>query len=69
MTYHWIITLQAPGGMVTGTFHGTVRPAPGATRGSMYRQIYAHAVTQMPCAAGSPNVLFFTLEPNDLAAS
>lgn len=65
--YAWLITLQIPigGGMRTFTTNGIYGAAPGATRTSIYQSIRAHLTEQNPDLANA-NVLFFSLEPDQL---
>lgn len=66
-TYAWMITLQKPipGGMAMNTQYGTVHLAPGSTRHEVYGQLRAELDRQNPQMSDA-NVVFFSLEPNDL---
>lgn len=67
--YHWIMTTRWPTSTGYGirTLHGTVNVAPGESR----HVVYLKAFDLMCEPPGDPNsnVLFFSLEPNDLAAT
>jgi hypothetical protein len=75
MQLHWIITLQFTNGRAVSTWtsDGTHTLLPGQTHGDVYRQIRKDTINaasqQFPWARdGSAPVLFFSLEPNQLAA-
>lgn len=75
MKLHWIITLQFTNGrgVTTWTNDGTHVLRPGETRAEVYGQVFRESVSaasrQFPWARnGAAPVLFFSLEPNDLAA-
>ncbi|MFF1684618.1 hypothetical protein [Streptomyces sp. NPDC058254] len=65
-THFFAITLEVPT-YASFTTTGSYTPAPGTTREQAFTRIYAHAID----SSGDPrmrtaNVLFFSLEPNEL---
>lgn len=67
MLYHWILTLQfrEHGGYGLRTMDGTIQVREGNTRTAVYANLVAAAYQK----TGAPgNVLFFSLEPDRLAA-
>ncbi|UQI47307.1 hypothetical protein M1P56_24640 [Streptomyces sp. HU2014] len=66
-SHHFVITLQTAtrNGWATGTWSHTWTPTPGLTREDVYRKILADLVEINPEYARA-NVLFFSLEPNQL---
>lgn len=66
-TYHYVMTVQYPG-YSTGTWNGTI-DVEGATRSEVYDRLYGQVAAQIrrpPTATDGPNVLFWSLERNDL---
>lgn len=66
-THHFVITLQrvVNGGFAMATFANHITPAQGATRNDVYRQILQDIASRNPELADA-NVVFFSLEPNQL---
>jgi hypothetical protein len=65
---HYVLTLQwsAPSGQIIVTFTGTT-PADGRTRQQMYEALFADATNQVGTPRVRTSVLFFCLEPNEVA--
>jgi hypothetical protein len=69
--YHWIITIQAPvpGSVMTATHSGTVT-ASGRMRSMIYQELLNTIVEEVrkgdPRLIAEPNVLFFSLEPEEI---
>jgi hypothetical protein len=61
-TYHWIMTLQWPQGMVTGD--GLIDVSPRTTRSEVFQKIYDDLIRGR--APRGAHVTFFALEPNSL---
>jgi len=61
MRYHWIITWQAGPGRYR-TQDGTLSFSPGTTRAQVFRQLFDQTAGKDDAC-----VLFFSLEPDDLA--
>jgi hypothetical protein len=71
MTYHFVITLQL--GPSRFSWDGTYEPQPGQSRQDVFRAILedtrrAAASRGVNVDSGDFSTLFFSLEPNDLAA-
>ncbi|MEU9795431.1 hypothetical protein AB0E27_33490 [Streptomyces sparsogenes] len=66
-THHFVLTLQKPhgGGTTTATFANTLTPLPGDTRTDIYELLRKQVAKAHPELA-TANVLFFSLEPNQL---
>ncbi|MGW4806396.1 hypothetical protein [Kitasatospora sp. NPDC004272] len=66
-THHYLLTLQhaARGGYGVFTTSGTLTPPAGWTRNDIYQGLLNNVAEQRP-ELGSPNVLFFDLQPNQL---
>jgi hypothetical protein len=65
--YAWVITLQkpTPRGMAVNTQYGVIQPDPGATRRGLFEQVRREIDQQFPELSGA-NVMFWSLEPNEL---
>jgi hypothetical protein len=63
-THMYVLTLDLPGRAAV-TVDGTVTPAVGATRHTIYRDLRAQAVQNYPEMARAI-VTFFSLQPNTL---
>jgi hypothetical protein len=65
MRYHFIITVITPAasGFGMGTFSSIYDARPGETRQDIYDAIYKLVAEKI---GGTPNVQYFSLEPNDL---
>ncbi|MCO5992676.1 hypothetical protein [Actinoallomurus rhizosphaericola] len=62
---HFIITLSFPQrGMTMSTSSGNFNTKPGMTRVDVFEAIYKMACEQAGLSGG--NVMFFSLEPNEL---
>ncbi|GHJ27819.1 hypothetical protein TPA0910_22520 [Streptomyces hygroscopicus subsp. sporocinereus] len=66
-SHHFVLTLQKPHGQgfVTATFANTITPLPGDTRAHIYEAL-CKGVAQANPELADANVLFFSLEPNQL---
>lgn len=67
--YHWILTLQSqsPDGRIgTANGSGVVTPNPGQTRQDLFQQAFQYVCDQSGITPARSNVLFFSLEPNEL---
>jgi hypothetical protein len=65
-SHHWVLTLQVPR-LTSVSGQGTWTPPPGATRQDVFEAIRAHLARQAPgMGLERANVLFFSLEPNQL---
>lgn len=73
ISYHWVMTLQTqtPRGLFGITREGTIDLVPGATRQSAYRQVHASVLSEAHKygGGGTPVVLLWSLEPNEIATS
>lgn len=74
--YHWIISLHYTGtdeygrtGAAVSCSSGVVTIDGPSTRGDLYDQIHAHAITQLPVGSSPGPVVFFALERNDLGGA
>jgi hypothetical protein len=69
MNFHFVMTLTHPtsNGSATATFSGTYTPTAGETRADVYIKIFNSVAKQIH--ADRPNVLFFSLERNELSAA
>ena len=65
MEFHFVMTVALPGGKV-GTYSGVWAANQGESRADLYQAILKVASEQM---GGKPNVMFFSLEPNELSAA
>ena len=65
MQFHFIMTAANPNGAV-GTFSGVWTAEQGESRVVLYEAIFKAVTQQM---GGKPNVMFFSLEPNELSAA
>lgn len=67
--YHWIITLQVfkPSGTSSFDSHGTVTPAEGGTRQSVFEAAKAYACEQANVDPARTVVAFWALEPDELS--
>ncbi|MEU7163849.1 hypothetical protein AB0A70_04285 [Streptomyces morookaense] len=63
-SYMYLLTLDKPG-FVSGSWHGTWTPPPGATRRDALVQLMEQIEKEDPRFAGS-TIAFFSLEPNQL---
>jgi hypothetical protein len=63
-SHHWVMTVELPG-RAMHTCSGTWTPAQGATRHDAFLAIKANIAEQSPEMARA-NVVFFSLEPNQL---
>ena len=67
--WFYVLTLQWPNHS-TGTRFGTITtPGPGSTRGQIFNDVFEGFASEMPRpfgVSGQPNVMFWSLEPNDL---
>ena len=68
--YHWILTLQTSGihggtGIASGA--GTITPATGQTRASVFEQARQHVCEQAGIAPARTNIVFFSLELDELS--
>ncbi|MGK5448820.1 hypothetical protein [Streptomyces radiopugnans] len=63
-SHHWVMTLELPGRAMS-TFSGTWTPPAGTTRHDVFTGIQADIARQNPDMARG-NVVFFSLEPNQL---
>jgi hypothetical protein len=71
MQFHFIMTVQVPignNGFQTGTFSGAYTLLPGQTRTDVFNDLFDMFMRKMGCHE-RPNVLFFSLEPNELSAA
>ena len=67
MEYFAIITMHA--GTRSFTFTMTVTTPPGATRAALYDHVRTEAMRRSGSDAASWSVMFFSAEPNTLAAA
>lgn len=68
--YHWILTLQVfkpHGGMSSFDSHGTVTPAEGGTRQSVFESAKAYACEEAGVDPARTVVAFWVLEPDELS--
>lgn len=63
-SHHWIMTLELPG-RAMNTVSNTWTPGQGDTRQDVFETIRSAIVQQSPEMARA-NVVFFSLEPNQL---
>jgi hypothetical protein len=71
MEFHFIMTLTIPtrnGGYTTGTFDGIYTMKPYETRMGVYNKLF-DALAKKVSNGTRPNVLFFSLEPNNPSAA
>ena len=67
MEYHYVITLSIPrdlGVMSYATWNGTIQVQEGMTRKDAFDKVFEYASGQS--GMNLPNVLFFSMEPNEL---
>lgn len=68
--YHWILTLQVfkpHGGMSSLDGHGTVTPAEGGTRQSVFEDAKAYVCEEAGVDPARTVVAFWVLEPDELS--
>ncbi|MEU5543573.1 hypothetical protein AB0G85_14430 [Streptomyces sioyaensis] len=63
-SHHWVMTVELPG-RAMNTLYGTWTPPQGATRHDVFMAIKTDITQQSPEMARA-NVIFFSLEPNQL---
>lgn len=63
-SHHYVLTLDIPG-RIAGSWFGTITPVSGATRHDVLTNLMVQIRTANPEFA-RPNVVFFSLEPNQL---
>ena len=63
-THHYVLTLDMPG-RASGSWRGTLTPAPGTTRQAVLTQLLDQIHTDHP-EFSRANIVFFSLEPNQL---
>ncbi|MGR3939691.1 hypothetical protein [Streptomyces sp. BRA346] len=67
-SHHFVLTLQMPQperGYITATFTSTVTPGPDDTRADVY-EVLREQITRAHPHLERANVMFFSLEPNQL---
>lgn len=63
-THHYVLTLDMPG-RASGSWLGTTTPSPGTTRQAVLTHLLDQIRTDHP-EFSRANILFFSLEPNQL---
>ncbi|KIZ13701.1 hypothetical protein [Streptomyces natalensis] len=63
-SHHWVMTVELPGRAMQ-TLYGTWTPPQGTTRHDVFLDIKAEIAAEDPDMARA-NVVFFSLEPNQL---
>ncbi|MFE9802759.1 hypothetical protein ACFYP6_28450 [Streptomyces goshikiensis] len=63
-SHHWVLTLELPG-RAAMTQSGTYTPPAGTTRYDAYQALRRYVAADHP-EMSRANVMFFTLEPNQL---
>jgi hypothetical protein len=69
MEFHFIMTVTVPqyNGYNTATFNGTYVPKPGETHEDVYNVVLNDLRNKI--GSDRPNVMFFSLERNELSAA